>query len=114
MPARRCPKCGAKELYVINTEPKPCGLQQIGVKSKVIRRRLECENCWERFTTYEIAAEDLTRIRDTLHTIKKKARLSMTVMGRLETAIKNCKKDMARVAETNKPMDARYIDDNKP
>lgn len=111
---RKCPNCGKKELYVMYSEPKHNGLQQIGVKGKVIRRRLECENCWERFTTYEIDAEDLTNIRDTLHKIKKKARLSMTVMGRLETAIKNCKKDLARVAETNKPMDARYIDDNQP
>ena len=111
---RKCPKCGVKELYVMYSEPKHSGLQQIGVKSKVIRRRLECENCGERFTTYEIDAQDLTRIRDTLHTIKKKARLSMTVMGRLQTAIRHCKEDLARVADTDKPMDARYIDGHKP
>ena len=97
MAARKCPYCGAKELYVKYSEPKHNGLQQIGVTHKVIRRRLMCENCGEKITTYEIEAQDLTKIRDTLHKIRKKARLSSTVMGRLETAIRHCREDLKRV-----------------
>ncbi len=98
---RKCPNCGARELYVMYSEPKHNGLKQIGVTGKVIRRRLQCENCWEKFTTYEIDAKDLTNIRDTLHTIRKKARLSKTVMGRLKTAIGHCQEDLDRINGEN-------------
>lgn len=93
---RKCPYCGGA-LYVNYSEQKRNGLQQIGVTHKIIRRRLQCDDCGRKMTTYEIEAQDLISIRETLHDIKKKARLSSTVMGRLETAIKNCKKDLSRI-----------------
>lgn len=93
---RKCPYCGGA-MYVNYSDPKKNGLQQIGVTHKVIRRRLQCDDCDRKMTTYEIDAQDLENIRNTLHDIRKRARLSSTVMGRLETAIKNCKKDLKRV-----------------
>ena len=93
---RKCPYCGGP-MYVTASEPKRCGLQQIGITHKVIRRRLQCDDCERKMTTYEIDAQDLISIRETLHSIRKKARLSITVMGRLETAIRNCKKDLSRI-----------------
>ena len=114
MSARRCPNCHKMEMYVIGTYLRERGLPSIGINHAVRRRRLECENCGKRFTTYEVDERDIENIKNELHGVKKRARLSMTVMGRLETAIRHCKEDLVRVAGTDKPMDARYINGNKP
>lgn len=93
---RKCPFCGGP-MYVNYSDHKNDGLRQIGVKHKVIRRRLQCDECEKKLTTYEIQAQDLREIRDTLHDIRKRARLSTTVLGKLETALRNCKKDLKEI-----------------
>lgn len=45
----RCPFCGETETKVLDSRPAEEG--------KAIRRRRECENCRERFTTYERVEE---------------------------------------------------------
>lgn len=105
MAARKCPNCGKQTLYVYGSERRDCGMertrltkmQDIGIKHRVIRRRLECDECGHKVITYEIEQEDLDNIRKKLHDIRKKARLSSSVMGRLETAIKHCREDLKRV-----------------
>lgn len=89
-------------MYVNYSYPKYSGLEQIGISHKVIVRRLQCDDCDRKMTSYEIDAQDITSIREKLRDIKKKARLSGTVMGRLETSIKNCKKDLKRIYD-NQP-----------
>ncbi len=54
----RCPSCGAMETRVIETRTADEG--------KVVRRRRECPECSNRFTTYEKAEE-----KRTLRVIKK-------------------------------------------
>jgi len=41
----RCPYCGAEDTRVVDSRPAEAGA--------TIRRRRECENCSNRFTTYE-------------------------------------------------------------
>lgn len=97
MSVRRCPKCGEAALYVQYSDHKKDGLQHLGINHRVIRRRLGCEECGHMVTTYEIEAEDLRGIRDTLYDIRRKARLSKTIMGKLKTAIQNCQKGLEEI-----------------
>ncbi len=97
MAARRCPECGKQEMYVIASYPRKQGLPSIGIHHMVRRRRLECENCGHRCTTYELEEGDINNLRGMLMKIRKKARLSKSVMGRLETAIRRCRADLERV-----------------
>ena len=50
----QCPRCKAYGLSI--TDSRPDG--------KTIRRRRKCLNCGYRFTTYEISAEDYTKVKD--------------------------------------------------
>lgn len=86
---RKCPKCGGK-MYVNYSDPKKDGLDQLGAKEKVIRRRLECDDCGEKITTYEITAKDLHVIKDTKHELARKNRKMRTVLGQYERAMKRC------------------------
>ena len=53
----RCPFCGAPDTRVVDSRPAEAGL--------TIRRRRACENCEQRFTTYERRQPSLTvRKRD--------------------------------------------------
>ena len=54
----RCPSCGAMETRVIETRTADEG--------RIVRRRRECPECSNRFTTYEKAEE-----KRTLRVIKK-------------------------------------------
>lgn len=47
MTLMECPKCGYYQSYVVDVAQCENG----------IRRRRECENCGERWTTYEFSAE---------------------------------------------------------
>lgn len=47
----RCPKCGNFEDKVMNVRSKE--------HETIIRRRRECLNCKNRWTTYELSAETL-------------------------------------------------------
>ena len=94
---RKCPKCGEREMYVQHNDNKRDGLQRIGITSSVRRRYCMCENCGHKMTTYEIEAQDLRNIRDTLLAIRRKARLSKTVMGKLKTAIGHCQEDLDKI-----------------
>ena len=112
--ARRCMKCGAQKAYVIASYPLKRGIRTLGITHMVRRRRVECENCGERFTTYEIDERDIANIKAKINAGIKKARLTMTVMNRLKRAVEKGNEDLIRIAGTDRPMDARYIDDNKP
>ena len=84
-------------MYVNYSDHKNDGLRNLGITHKVIRRRLQCDDCERKLTTYEIQAQDLRRIKDALKDIRRRARLSATALGKFETALKNCKKDLQQI-----------------
>ena len=49
----KCPQCGCEYTHVIDVRPTN--------KANGLRRRRECEECQERFTTYELDKESLAR-----------------------------------------------------
>lgn len=58
--ARTCEVCGKKrKVYVIGTYKHETGSDIYRLRYKYYRRRLECANCGDRFTTYEIDQRDL-------------------------------------------------------
>lgn len=59
----KCPKCGHNDSSVIDSRKAngmAIGLLYYKFDSGSVRRRRECDACHERFSTYEVAAEDLT------------------------------------------------------
>lgn len=99
-PPRRCPKCGGN-VYVVHSEPRYDGLDRLGIHDKIIRRRLECDNCGERYTSYEITAEALAVLKEARKETDRRARKLKTILGVFETAIKNCKKKIEDVYNDN-------------
>lgn len=55
---RMCPQCGGINLYTIETRPV-----RSGEKFCYVRRRIVCEDCGERWTTYEVMKEDFDKVK---------------------------------------------------
>lgn len=53
--ARVCEQCGKNNVYIINTRYDSFG--------KYVRRRLYCEDCEHRWTTYEVTKEDFENVK---------------------------------------------------
>lgn len=53
--ARVCNGCGGSNVYVKDTRYDSYG--------KYVRRRLECLDCGERWTTYEVTKEDFENVK---------------------------------------------------
>ncbi len=51
----RCPFCGADDTRVVDS--------RLAIDGDQVRRRRECQDCSERFTTYEVAERILPKIR---------------------------------------------------
>ena len=49
----RCPECGSSNSRVVDTRPQLFSRQTETGSSGCIRRRRECENCGDRYTTQE-------------------------------------------------------------
>lgn len=58
-----CEKCGGTNLYVVDSRPNHNG---IGYK-----RRRECRDCGERFTTYEVTPEEYQMVVKSKKILKK-------------------------------------------
>ncbi len=99
----RCPFCGAPDTRVIDSRLANDGDQ--------VRRRRECTDCGERFTTFEGAQLNLPRIckqdgtREPFSEAKLRAGLMRALEKRpvstedVETAISNIKIDLMRTGE---------------
>ena len=94
--ARKCPNCGSK-MYVNYTDPKKDGLDRLGVHDKVIRRRIECDNCGLKMTTYEISADALKQLKKARHETIMGAKKIETVLGIYETANRNCRSKLRKI-----------------
>lgn len=58
----KCPKCNSSDTKVIDTSH--------GIEMNIVRRRRECVPCGSRFTTVEIAKDDLSILADLDSVIK--------------------------------------------
>ncbi len=52
----KCPKCGSTKSKVVNARKD---LHELERKENAIYRRRECLECGERFTTYELRADQI-------------------------------------------------------
>lgn len=62
----KCPKCGSNNVYVTDSRRDD---------GKVIRRRRKCADCEYRFTSLEVAVEQLIAVRvgrETIYIVPKK------------------------------------------
>ncbi len=53
----KCPKCGSVKNKVVDVRRNK---EHLARKEDAIARRRECTNCGERFTTYELRADQIT------------------------------------------------------
>lgn len=61
--AKKCLKCGMpRKVYVIGTYINEKGSEVLDLKYRFYRRRYECANCGDRYTSYEIDQRDLKRL----------------------------------------------------
>jgi transcriptional repressor NrdR len=50
-----CPKCGSGQIFTVDSRPMP--------RINRTRRRKQCVDCCYRFTTYELTAVDLAKMK---------------------------------------------------
>ncbi len=109
----RCPFCGAMDTKVVDS--------RLASEGDLVRRRRECNECGERFTTYEQAELVLPRVikgngnREPFQEEKLRAGVLRALekrpveMDSIETAIAHIKRDL--LARGEREIDSRYIGD---
>lgn len=94
------------KVYAIERVSYPYGSKKYGFKYRYYRRRYECANCGDRYTSYEIDQRDFYRLVG-------KAKIADKKLEKTEKALKEAQKQIADCLNIIAELQEGVINDNQ-
>ena len=97
---KKCMVCMTPyKVYAIERVSYPYGSKKYGFKYRYYRRRYECANCGDRYTSYEIDQRDFDRLIRKVKIADKRLAKTDQALKEAEKRIADCRRLIAELQE---------------